>query len=187
MPVTYRYTEGDLLETPQHYRYAAYEGQAFVAAWKAARRQACNALPAPEAMPLPETGQADAQDTEALLVQLCRGLRCTPLGEVPGAQYWLPRLVKKFEVSKRLYSGYTLEAPHAALPGSGYRALAPYLLLAEAMIHAWRAEKAAWYLSALLKLNDTLISQLPRMAAPYGAHLAWLLESEQQLIAQVAP
>lgn len=185
MPVTYRYAEGDLLQNPQTYRYAAYEGQAFVDAWRASRQQASDALPAPEALPLTQTSQADAQDTEALLKHLCRDLRRAPLHQVPQASYWLPRLVKKFEVSKRLHAGYALEAPHPALPGSSYLALGPYLLLAEAMVHGWRSEKAAWYLSALLKLNDTLITQIPRMPAPYSAHLAWLLENERQLIAQV--
>lgn len=185
MPVTYRYTEGDLLESPQTYRYATYEGEAFVSAWGASRQQASNALPAPKALPLSETAEAGAQDTEALLTCLCLALRCTPFNQVPQASYWLPRLVKKFEVSKRLHAGYAPEAPHPALPGSSYLALEPYLLLAEAMAHGWRAEKAAWYLSALLKLNDTLITQIPRMPAPYSAHLAWLLENERQLIAQV--
>ncbi|UFH48259.1 hypothetical protein [Pseudomonas sp. KNUC1026] len=187
MPVTYRYTEGDLLESPQTYRYAAYEGEAFVNAWKASRQQASGALPAPEALPLAQTAQADVRDCEALLAQLCRGLRQAPPHQVPQASYWLPRLVKKFEVSKRLHAGYALEVPHPALPGSSYLALAPYLLLAEAMVHGWRAEKAAWYLSALLKLNDTLISQIPRLAAPQRMHLAWLLENEGQLIEQVRP
>lgn len=187
MSVNYRYSDGDLLHSPQTYRYTAWQGEAFVQAWRASRQAVCAQLPAPALLPLNAPGDVCANDSSALLSRICLHLRNGPMADDELAQYWLPRLLKKFEVSKRLHAGYETTAPHRALPGSDFLAVTPYLLLAEAMIHGWRATGAGYYLSALLKLNDTLVSQQARLDAGQAAHLTWLLNSEQQLIAQVSP
>jgi len=183
--INYSYSEGDLLRDPQTYRYASFQGEPFVDAWQASRQAACNTLPAPRLLALRAMPECDCTDSAAWLAQLCLSLRTAAVDE--SAQYWLPRLLKKFEVSKRLYAGYERAAPHRALPGSDFLALRPYLLLAEAMVHGWRAQRAGYYLSGLLKITDTLISQQARLLNDEAAYMAWILEQEQQLIAELRP
>lgn len=187
MRLIYPYSEGDLLRCPQTYRYTAFQGKAFIQAWQASRQAVCSQLPDPVLLPLSAPANIAATDSTALLGRICLNLRNTSIADEPLALYWLPRLLKKFEVSKRLYAGYELAAPHRALSGSDFLALQPYLLLAEAMIHGWRTQGTGYYLSALLKLNDTLISQQARLYADQAAYLAWILENEQQLIAELSP
>jgi hypothetical protein len=185
--LNYPYSDGDLLSNPQTYRYASFQGEAFVRAWRDSRQAACAELPAPALPALNACANASANEISALLQQICLTLRVTPLADDDQARYWLPRLLKKFEVSKRLHTGYELAAPHRALPDSDFLALTPYLLLAECMIHGWRSAGAAYYLSALLKLNDTLVSQRARLDTRQAAYLAWILATEQQLIAELGP
>ena len=182
--LNYAYSDGDLLETPQTYRYSSFQGHAFVDAWRASRLAVCAALPAPALPALHPHGAAHAEDSKTLLSHLCLEMRAGVSG--PLAAYWLPRLLKKFEVSKRLYAGYEAAAPHRPLPQSSYSCLQPYLLLAECMLHGWQASGAAYYLSGLLKLTDTLVSQQARLEPDQGAYLAWLLGQEQQVLASVA-
>lgn len=187
MSVNYPYSEGDLLKDPQTYRYAIFQGEGFVDAWQASRQAAQRALPAPAQMPLNVRPDSDCTDSAAWLARICLSLRDGRVDEKAPASYWLPRLLKKFEVSKRLFAGYELAAPHRALPGSDCLALRPYLLLAEAMIHGWRTQRAGYYLSGLLKLSDTLVSQRARLHNEEAAQLAWILEQERQLIAELRP
>ncbi|MGE7958086.1 hypothetical protein ACQKQA_16145 [Pseudomonas sp. NPDC089530] len=184
--LNYAYSDGDLLENPQTYRYSSFQGAAFVDAWRASRLATIARLPAPALPALPPQGPAQAEDSTALLSQLCLEMRAGAGVSGPLASYWLPRLLKKFEVSKRLYAGYEAGAPHRPLPHSDYGSLQPYLLLAECMLQGWQASGAAYYLSGLLKLTDTLVSQHGRLEPDQGAYLAWLLTQEQQVLATVA-
>lgn len=184
--LNYTYSEGDLLENPQTYRYSSFQGAAFVDAWRNSRLAASARLPAPALATVQPQGPAHAEDSAALLGHLCLEMRAGSGVTGHLASYWLPRLLKKFEVSKRLYAGYEAHTPHRPLPHSGYSSVQPYLLLAECMLHGWRASGAACYLSGLLKLTDTLVSQLERLQPDQGAGLAWLLAQERQVVADVA-
>ena len=183
----YPYSEGDLLRTPQRYHYTPFMGDAFVQAWRVSRDLARQQLPTPALPSLLATGVANAEDTLALLQIMCRALRAS-VAEVSDQQvldYWLPRLLKKFEVSKRLYAGYQVQEPHPPLPGD-YLAAEPYLWLAECLLRAWQRQPAGYFLSGVLKLNDTLVSQIPRLDEEQGAHLAWILMVEQQALTELS-
>lgn len=184
--LNYPYSTGDLLGTPQTYRYSTYQGAPFVEAWRASRLQACGQLPAPAPLLLADPGPETTTDSATLLSQLCLDLRADRSTFSPRVAYWLPRLLKKFEVSKRLHESYETAAPHRPQPHSPYSDLLPYLLLAECMLHGWAASGAAYYLSALLKLTDTLVSQQARLTADQGAYLAWLLAEEQHVLGTLA-
>ncbi|MDM5070145.1 hypothetical protein [Aeromonas salmonicida] len=184
----YPYSEGDLLRTPQRYHYTPFMGEAFVYAWRVSRELASQQLPTPALPALKSTGVADAENTQALLQIMCRALRA-PVAEVSDRRildYWLPRLLKKFEVSKRLFAGYQNQEPHPPLSDSDYLAADPYLWLAECLLRAWQRQPAGYLLSGVLKLNDTLVSQIPHLDVEQGAHLAWILMIEQQSLAELS-
>lgn len=184
----YPYSEGDLLQTPQRYQYTPFMGEAFILAWRTSRELALQRLPLPSLPPLTICREADAEDSLALLQIMCRALR-VPVAEAADQEvlaYWLPRLLKKFEVNKRLHAGYQKQSPHPPLASSDYLATEPYLWLAECLLRAWQRQPAGYFLSGLLKLNDTLVSQISHLDAPQGAHLAWILMVELQIVDELS-
>ena len=186
--MSYPYSEGDLLQTPQRYHYTPFMGDEFIQAWRASRELARQRLPAPALPPVNPCLLASAEDTLSLLQVMCRALRAVEADTVDQevVDYWLLRLLKKFEVSKHLYVGYQAPPPHPPLVGSSYLAIEPYLWLAECLTRAWQRRSAAYFLSGLLKLNDTLVSQIQHLDAEQGAYLAWLLNMEQQLVSELS-
>ncbi len=184
----YSYSEGDLLKTPQGYHYTPFMGDEFIQAWRVSRELAIQRLPAPKLPQVTPCILASAEDTLSLLQVMCRALRA-PVAETVDlavVDYWLLRLLKKFEVSKHLYAGYQAQPPHPPVIGSDYFAIAPYLWLAECLCRAWQRQSAGYFLSGLLKLNDTLVSQIQHLDTEQGAHLAWLLSMEQQLLGELS-
>lgn len=184
----YPYSEGDLLQTPQRYHYTPFMGDEFMHAWRLSRRLACQRLPAPALPPVTSCILASADDTLSLLQVMCRALReaVAETDDQEVVDYWLLRLLKKFEVSKRLYVGYQAQPPHPPLAGSSYFAIEPYLWLSESLSRAWQRQSVGYFLSGFLKLNDTLISQIQHLDAEQGAYLAWLLNMEQQLLSELS-
>lgn len=175
--MSYPYANGDLLANPQHYQYSQYMGGEFVEAWRAMRRDLITSLP-PPALGLCSNSALDK--TQSILWQYCDARRA---GERDLSQeYWIAVLVKKFEVSKRLCRQYADMSPHKAIDKMDYLALSPYLLLAEAMVHQCQLELKSNLLSCLLKLCDTLATQVARMTYAERSQFAWVLLHEQELL-----
>ncbi|VEE63454.1 Uncharacterised protein [Shewanella putrefaciens] len=176
--MNYPYANCDLLATPQHYQYSQYMGVEFVAAWKAMRQALLVSLP-PPALSLHPTSDLDM--THSILWQYCRARR---MGEDSSSnqEYWIAVLVKKFEVSKRLCRQYSDIHPHKVIDKTDYLAIPPYLLLAEALIHQCRILLKSNLLSCLLKLCDTLSTQVLRMSPEERSQFAWVLLNEQELL-----
>jgi hypothetical protein len=179
--LSYQYAKGDLLLSPQDYQYSQYQGQTLIDNWQASRQALLVKLP--QAMPLPitviEYKTNSGFDTHALLSKLCLAYR--EQNESEFTQYWLPVFIKKFEVSKRLFSLYQFDAPHRKQTDD-YRNLQPYLYLAECLIHQWTLTPKSYLLSCLLKLSDTLATQVGNMTTEQAQQLAWIVEQELRIV-----
>lgn len=97
---------------------------------------------------------------------------------------WLDRLIQRFEVTKKLYTVY--------LPGfrkgeGAYDDLSVYRCFALALVLAYRQSHNLKQLNALLKVNDLLISLLPRAAESRPALLLvlTLLLAEQGYVREL--
>lgn len=184
----YSYSEGDLIKNPQGYHYTVFMGEEFICSWRISRELAIEKLPDPKLPQLKNVGGVvNAGNTLSLLMAMCRALRNTIAHESDQKvlDYWLLRLLKKFEVSKHLYTGYQTQEPHPPLPDSNYFSVDSYLWLAENLLRAWQRDSATYLLSGALKLNDTLISQISYLDSVQGSHLAWILKFEQQSLAKL--
>ncbi|SNS11268.1 hypothetical protein SAMN04488503_2794 [Humidesulfovibrio mexicanus] len=136
------------------------------------------ALPAPKPAPKPAS---EANGAEVALAPLLRALLVRAAsGENSAADaQWLPRLARKIEVAKRLFPAY---APHPLYglgtptdPDAGNRDIGLHALLAAALGLCPGPDTELRLLNAQLKLNDTLCSELPALAArPENAALALL-------------
>jgi len=177
--VEYCYAQGALLEQPNNYFYTEFQGQAFLIAWQQNRRVAIRSKvesnrPSQEIKIKPV--KLLEIDTQNLLLALIKGVQ-------QDRDYWLLRLVKKFEVTKRLFSSYQKKSPHAPTIGASFYDMDLYLLFAELLIKLEQEERLKFQkINVLLKVMDTLISQRQDLTSRQHGHLNWLIEMEQKII-----
>lgn len=180
--ISYPYSQGDRLEERNTYFYSEYHGAAFFPAWRASRKTALACLPQPQCPTVPKPSQATTSygyDTAALLAKL--------LTDEPNQaqnRRLAERLLQRFEVSKRLYCHY--DSDFRAVLSSHYDSLELYLLFASLCLHYAKQPASLPFLNGLLKCLDTLISIQQRLSPELGAHLAWLINAEQEWVAHVA-
>lgn len=95
-------------------------------------------------------------------------------------QMWLDLLIKRFEVSKRLFISYT----DSLRPGTKDSGRAEnYLLLAALLLLLNRISSNLRYINASLKLNDLLLSgALDELASEYEPILLGVIEMESAAI-----
>ena len=65
--------------------------------------------------------------------------------------------IKKFEIKKRIFSYYNKEIQEAS---NDYKTLSNYILLASICVLKYKKTKNLKYINVLLKLNDTICSQI---------------------------
>lgn len=176
--MNYEYADGDLLSSPQKYQYTQYGGAEFIDAWKLQRKMLCASLPEPV---LPESKNvAEKGPTYQQLIEICSQLRQSVFSDENRSK--LLFYLKKFEVSKRIYSEYS---PEGKAGRGDYVRLMNYLLLAECSIYQWQQERCSYWLNLLLKINDTLSTQTARMSLEEQAYLHWVLLAEAEQIGQL--
>lgn len=175
----YPYAQGPLLEQPNTYFYTAYHGQSFIDAWQQSRILSSP----PQTISRPSAGIERCEagsnqiDTKCLLQDL--------LARQADYNYWWPRLVKKFEVKKRLFAAYHSDAPHRPIIDSGYQDLDIYLLFAEWLVLSYQQQGNLQLLNTLLKVMDTLISLQKMLSSRQVSNLAWLLDQEKDCVSHL--
>lgn len=175
----YPYAQGPLLEQPNSYFYTRYHGEAFLDAWQQSRTLV--SMPDNLSRPSADIDHISAEGKDIVTRNLLHDL----LDRQAEQTYWWPRLVKKFEVKKRLFAAYQSEPPHRPLTESGYEDLDIYLLFAEWLIISYQQQAKLQLLNTLLKVMDTLISQQNQMYSRQLTNLAWLLEQENACVSQL--
>ncbi len=176
--INYSYANGDLLENPQNYSYSGYYAEAFIDSWKKHRESQLTHLPKATTITQLNGKTLDCGDVNSLLHAICESLQQhSGLAKDP-AIAWLKRLVKKFEVTKRVYTSYQQVPPHRPMPDGCYTDLTLYIKLAECFILAFEQSAELQYLNAFIKLQDSIISQTQKLCETSQANLAWLIQKE---------
>lgn len=146
----YPYSEGDKLESKNTYFYTAYSGKPFLDAWKSDRSKAIagmeSALVIPASEPVPENDFSGYGVLERILKQI----------ESSEESRTLLLLIKRFEVTKRIYLRYKPDL--RPVDSSEFRDLSLYLRWAEILGLAYEKFGHLFYLNAFIKVLDTLIS-----------------------------
>lgn len=171
--IIYPYVTEDNLINIQSYQYSQWQGDVFIDAYFHQRSSLLEQMPAPVLWQMPE----DACDTIRRLWPLVTKLRKGAV-VTQGEVYWALVLVKKFEVSKRLYGAYEPDAPHKHC-NMEYRVPGPYLLLAEVALQLWCQQRCTFWLSVAIKLLDTLCSVGLGLSTPVQAGVAALIVLER--------
>lgn len=158
--LTYPYDHSDNIEHRHNYAYAPFQGERFLEAWKQAREGLLNEIERTSELPLsvatPYPGGEDV-DTASLLEALFHQLLTSTELQEENFQDWLNWIIKRFEVSKRLYESYVLCEKNVNSLGQ-YKEISLYVRLAEVLACAYRRLNKVPALNALIKCLDTLYS-----------------------------
>ena len=91
--------------------------------------------------------------------------------------------IKKFEIKKRIFSHYNQEIKEAS---DNYKILANYILLASICALKYKKIRNLKYLNVLLKLNDTICSQISVISENVSGFLCFFaLKSELDYISDL--
>ena len=182
--LTYPYAAGDLLENRNTYFYSAYEGRAFLDAWRRQRAAALRELSIdqPGAATAEAGPPAATRATDILLESIHHDLIANHARF--GRYALLDRLVQRFEVSKRLHGEYNEN--WRPVDTADYRSLERYVRFAEILDLAYQAAGALPHLNALLKIVDTLTAMRTELNARQQARLRRVIIDEREHVDRLA-
>lgn len=153
----YAYAKGRLLDVPNTYFYTPYYGMEFIKAWKTERLRILKVSGKPV-----KTG----------------GSIKSPRDRREDIEILLRQLVRKFEITKRIYTSYRNGLRPA--DGAGYKDYELYLKTAGLFEAAYAKFKKLIYLNAFLKIMDTLCSISHNLNKRQKQRLAWLILRESR-------
>lgn len=146
----YPYSEGDKLESKNTYFYTTYSGKPFLDGWKSNRSKAIAGIEAAFVIPKPEPVSENDFSGYGVLERILKQI------ESPEESQMLLLLIKRFEVTKRIYFRYKPDL--RPVDSSEFRDLSLYLRFAEILGLAYEKFGHLFYLNAFIKVLDTLIS-----------------------------
>ena len=173
----YPYDGVDRIKEPNTYFYTVYGGPAFLSAYSAARA-ACRAEDSSrrDSRLILKPSVGTAASLFARLLEEVNAAGRYSHREEPGKS--LAALVKRFEVTKRLYTDYGPDMK--PLPGASFEDYGLYLAFAELLESAWSRWHRLSDLNALLKVMDTLSSVRKTLSPPERARLSRLARLEEE-------
>jgi len=184
--IEYTLADGDLLNHPNTYFYMPFSGTPFLDAWRLSRDMLLATVPE---LSLPPVKSArpfmiDGQiDTAALLATLKAEYSASHT-VTDESKKWLLKLLHKFEVFKRVHGYYDMS--FKAIDRQDHKNTSLYIGLAEVFELAWQRDNSLQFLSALLKILDTLSSLEKSLPAVEKVQLAHLVQQERKHIRDFA-
>ena len=165
----YSYANADLLEFPQKYQMTPFEGREFLSSYEKNRQkildkiknnQTVNSLSHTLKL-LQKQFLIDIKSDQKIFVtsnQLSSILlRLQHQKETQQETKFIMALLKKFEIKKRIFSEYDHELKENS---TDFKILTNYILLAAICAKKFQDNSNPKFLSTLLKLNDTICSQI---------------------------
>jgi len=165
----YSYANADLLEFPQKYQMTPFEGREFLSSYEKNRQkildkiknnQTVNSLSHTLKL-LQKQFLSDIKSDQKIFVtsnQLSSILlRLQHQKETQQETKFIMALLKKFEIKKRIFSEYDHELKENS---TDFKILTNYILLAAICAKKFQDDSNPKFLNVLLKLNDTICSQI---------------------------
>mgnify|MGYP001243934396 FL=1 len=165
----YSYANTDLLEFPQKYQMTPFEGREFLSSYEKTRQkildkiknnQTVNSLSHTLEL-LQKQFLIDIKSDQKIFVtsnQLSSILlRLQHQKETQQETKFIMALLKKFEIKKRIFSEYDHELKENS---TDFKILTNYILLAAICAKKFQDNSNPKFLNTLLKLNDTICSQI---------------------------
>lgn len=164
----YKYITEDNLENRQDYMYSEFAGIDFIKAYMESRQGYLTGVAY-----FDENGENRIHNTREDLLKL-KGIMNS--GSFEDGKEMLDGYVKRFEVSKRLFSEYTDK--WKTTDNASYNRLDLYILLSECCLRAYEMSGCTKYFSCSLKINDTLLSVKRNMTQSERSAFASVLDKE---------
>jgi len=166
----YEYSMQNLLETPQKYEMTPFQGGKFLELYKESRKFSMQLI----------KDKIDTITLDQVTTQMQLNFQ-HPLEIISSSKFSTQKLfesiflillrdkddiditkivndfIKKFEIKKRIFSYYNKEIQEAS---NDYKTLPNYILLASICVLKYKKTKNLKYINVLLKLNDTICSQI---------------------------
>ncbi len=192
----YTYDKGQLLVEPNTYFYTKYYGWDFIEAWRRSRDMIIEEIKEESSPPQKETSlsvediitrlnQNEGVLTEALLDTLYGSMNVRKVQDSEDRIYFLmEKLLKRFEVTKRIYTGYTKQL--RPKDPSSFQDAILYVRFAEVLEAAFSTTGKLQYLNALLKCIDILSAIRGQLGKEGKKRLVWLLKRERHHIMVLA-
>ena len=165
----YSYTNTDLFEFPQKYQMTPFEGREFLSSYEKTRQkildkiknnQTVNSLSHTLKL-LQKQFLIDIKSDQKIFVtsnQLSSILlKLQHQKETQQETKFIMALLKKFEIKKRIFSEYDHELKENS---TDFKILTNYILLAAICAKKFQDNSNPKFLNTLLKLNDTICSQI---------------------------
>lgn len=141
----YKYISDNSPDEKINYSYSKFSGIAFIDAWKKSRGKH---FPKDTIINYPKISNAANSNTEILFLIWIKALKNNAFSEVEV----LNLLIKRFEVTKKIYESYDLNfRPHAKKKYKEYRL---YIIFAYVLTLAYQKFGKIQLLNSLLKVND---------------------------------
>lgn len=182
----YPYASGNLLENCNTYYYTKYEGKIFLSTWRKNRKTILNSLSGNKPLHIQPILFTSAQwsqklvggkiiNTVLLLDDLFNEINIKEEMS-PDLIEWINRLVKRFEVFKRVHEAYNSD--FKAIDKSAYNNLGLYIRLCALIDVAYSKTKDLSFLNVMLKCLDTLCAMRNQLKAEEKSYLAQLIINE---------
>ena len=192
----YIYSTQNLLEIPQKYQMSPFQGHKFLEQYKESRKASMQLIK--DKINTITLDQVTAQMQpnfqhpleiinsskfrtqklfESIFLILLRDKDDTNITKI------VNDFIKKFEIKKRIFSCYNKEIQEAS---NDYKILPNYILLASICVLKYKKTKKLKYINVLLKLNDTICSQINIISENNTRFLCFFaLESELDYISDL--
>jgi len=192
----YIYSTQNLLEIPQKYQMSPFQGHKFLEQYKESRKASMQLIK--DKINTITLDQVTAQMQpnfqhpleiinsskfrtqklfESIFLILLRDKDDTNITKI------VNDFIKKFEIKKRIFSHYNQEIKEAS---DNYKILANYILLASICALKYKKIRNLKYLNVLLKLNDTICSQISVISENVSGFLCFFaLKSELDYISDL--
>ena len=178
----YRYASGDLLEFPQKYQMTPFEGKEFISSYEQSRKDVLDKIDEQNInLKLIDTLKLlqkqfliDIKSDQKIFVtsnQLSSILlRLQHQKETQQETKFIMALLKKFEIKKRIFSEYDHELKENS---TDFKILTNYILLAAICAKKFQDNGNPKFLNTLLKLNDTICSQIDSISDAHDLSLVY--------------
>ncbi len=184
--MTYPYTDGDKIISPNTYFYTEYNGQKFLEAYLE-NREMIIALIKEAVEPLFGNNDIKIKEsfiqTSVFLEKMNVSLQSHNHSTKTEIFSDIDMILKKFEVSKKIYDFYLPEFKTSV--DSDFKTLNNYLQFASILSRSYEITNKLNYLNGMLKVIDTLISVFNELSELEKKNLKWLILMELDHISKL--
>ena len=177
--IEYNYSNGNLLETPQKYQKTSFHGKDFILSYSQTRKNIIETLEdgflISEICSKTHNSINFELDSNFYLETLLLNLITNFNSDLPEINDFSKILIKKFEIKKKLFERYDNNFKETS---SNFKHIRNYLLSSVLMILQYEKTFNLKYLNTLLKINDTINTQIPLFQNGDHRILHFILEKE---------